>query len=189
MHPDRLSRHPIAPLAPQRTAPPAPIEAAASPATKPESIDWGPAFPAANFTQIPNGVFNLVRNGRLIPFDLLTFGYFLAKAGAMEATGKRDYTIVPEAQTAADLKCCVRTIRASVVRLLAEDLIERRDTPGNTHTRILVKVDGADVVQRHRKFPPTKIRTRAKLTVPPSCPTPQQLEPTIPPLEDNEMPF
>ena len=107
----------------------------------------------------------------------------------MEAGGKRDYTIVPESQIAADLDCCVRTIRASVKRLVAEQLIERQDTPGNTRSRMLVYVQGGQIVDRPKRFPTVTRRLRQPKVVTAPTETTAVLRTTHTDGEDEESPF
>lgn len=133
-----------------------------------KSYDWGVAFNKENYSIIPNEVLSRVLEEMLVPSDLLTYAYLLSKTGAMEASGTCDYTIVPEAQVAKDLKRCVRSVRASVSRLVNAQLIERQDTPGYTRTRMLVKVDNGNVVVRNKVFPPPTLRVYSQKVAVPS---------------------
>jgi DNA-binding MarR family transcriptional regulator len=130
------------------------------PSTVPPSdgseIRWRPIFTAETFSQIPHACILMVLEKRLLPSDLITYAYFLGRASAMEAhpTKPKEYTIVPVSQAAKDLRCCPRTVRYSLSRLVKEGLIERQETTRNARTRILTLVRGGVVIWRAAVFPP-----------------------------------
>lgn len=107
----------------------------------------------ANFTQIPNLLFNLVLQGKLLARDLVTYAALFARSGiAMQVKGQ-DYIFFPEKDFAEELICSVRTLRASLARLLKAGIIERLDTPGLTRTRVLLYVEnGGEIVRRLPMF-------------------------------------
>jgi len=109
-------------------------------------------FRPENFTIIPNPVLNLVLSEKLKQRDLLTYAYLLGRHEAMRALGKGDYAAAKEQDMAAYLGCSARTLRSSIKRLLDTDIIERKDTGGNTRTRVLVRVSDGQIVSGPRRY-------------------------------------
>lgn len=119
-------------------------------------------FRSENFTIVPNPVLNLVLSGKLKHRDLLTYAYLLGRHEAMRSLGKGDYAAAKEEDMATYLGCSGRTLRSSIKRLLDTDIIERKDTGGNTRTRVLVTVSDGQVVSGPRLYPVPNLK-------PPEC--------------------